>query len=114
MSVTVNLLTPRPISIGATYMSVADVTLDNPFDQDGNGEPLTAKQLGFSPQALDDPAWNVIVTATGGYVFGYDHANQKLFGYMQTDSDNNLPLGNVVSVSLSSLTVRVTAFSKFA
>lgn len=76
------------------------------------GESLTKAMLGFGP--TEDPEFHVIVEASGGWIAEYDHTNSKLLVYMQTDSDNNLPLGAADTQDLSLITFRVTAYGRWA
>lgn len=76
------------------------------------GESLTKAMLGFA--ATEDPDFHVMVDGSGGFVAEYDYTNSKLLVYMQTDSDNNLPLGAADLADLSLITFRVTAFGRWS
>lgn len=96
--------------IGDRRMHVYNVTGDSSYA--ANGESLTKADLGFAPTA--DPEFHVTVQSSGGFLAEYDYTNAKLLVYMQSDSDNNLPLIDASGSDLSLITFRVTAYGRWA
>lgn len=96
-------------TVGDRFLHVYDVTGDS--SHAAGGEDLTKAQLGFAPTA--DPEFDVQVGNSGGYIGEYVVATSKFNAYMQTDSDNNLPLGPADTIDLSAVTFRVRAYGKY-
>lgn len=98
-----------PVARGDRFETVTEIAFDSSFA--AGGEALTKADLGFASTV--DPEFNVTCTMAGGYVLDYDHTTSELYAYMQTDSDNDLPLGAADTKDLSLLTARVTATGKY-
>jgi hypothetical protein len=111
-------------SIGARFMSVSTIDFDSSYPT--GGEPLTPADLGFA--STSDPELHIEVKAKGGYVFEYDHANQKVLAYRRGAITENVAgtytqnavlaaaaLAEVADTAdLSAVTgVRVVAYGKF-
>lgn len=43
----------------------------------------------------------MVFQATDGYVYQYDPANGKVLVFQQTDSDNNVPMGQVAAAAIT-------------
>lgn len=69
----------KPQQIGDRYMAVVKVDFDSSYPV--GGESLLRSDLGFLSAADDE--FHVTTDPTKGYIFRYDHTNQKLMAYTQ-------------------------------
>lgn len=84
MALTVTKLS-GPVSIGSRYQSVTKIDFDNSYAT--GGLALTAAQLGLNAK---DPNFNVTIQSKLGYVFHYDHTNQKVLAYQAAAHTHDL------------------------
>jgi hypothetical protein len=95
--------------IGDRRVHIYDALGDNNYAS--GGEALTKNDLGFADAA--DPAFNVQVEASAGYVAEYDVTNELLKVYWVDTSVDGQPMQDAAGADLAAVTFRVTATGKY-
>lgn len=96
-----------PDSVGNRYQSVSTIAFDSSYAT--GGEALTVAQLGLS----DDGEVHIEVHPSAGYVFEYDHTNNKVKAYWVDTTTDGAKMAEVASTTdLSGVTAaRVVGYS---
>lgn len=74
------------------------------------GGVAVTKAMFELPVSLDTLTLGLAQDATTAYVLSYDKTNGKIQAFMQTDSDNNVALGEVGATDITLLVFRYTAY----
>ena len=112
MALTITKVFSHPVPVGDKWMSVYEIAGDASYPT--GGYSLLPSDLGFAP--TNDPEFHCEVKAApgAGYLFTYDHVNQKVKAYW-TGAGLSAVLAEVTNATnLSAVThVRVLAFGRY-